>query len=49
MSRFRWRPTREGFLWVVCACIMLAAGLIKTINLLILIGYLMFPSQVPLK
>lgn len=42
MSRFRWRPTREGFLWVVCACIMLAAGLIKTINLLILIGYLMF-------
>lgn len=37
----RWRFTAEGFLWMLCVGVMLTAGLLKTINLLVLVGYLM--------
>lgn len=37
----RWRLTREGRGWVAICGVMLVVGLVKTINLLILVGYLM--------
>ncbi len=37
-----WHFTREGRAWAVVAFLMVAAGWIKTINLLLLFGYLMF-------
>ncbi len=41
IPHFRWRPTREGVLWIAAALAMLLAGSFKLINLLILLGYVM--------
>src|SRR5438445_12449909 len=34
-------PTREGWYWLVIAALLLAIGVIKVINLLVLLAYLM--------
>lgn len=36
-----WRPTREGRLWLGIVALLLAVGIIKNINLLALLGYVM--------
>src|SRR5262245_50354018 len=36
-----WRPTREGRLWLGIVALLLTVGVVKNINLLTLLGYVM--------